>query len=421
MPSSESTPIRVLVADDAVVVRHLLTSVINDDPDLVVVSVARNGAIAVARFEQLRPDVVTLDVEMPEMDGLQALAAIRKIDRNVPIIMFSTLTERGGEATLDALSLGASDYVTKPSSAGGVGAAMERVRDELIPRIKALCARPAPASEPQSKSKARLTTATSRAAAKRPTNRVDPAGDGHSSNGNGHGSNGHASAPGGSDQTDPGADLGRPVADRSTWAPPTGAIDVLAIGASTGGPVALGTLLESLPADFRVPILITQHMPTVFTRLLAKRIDGSAAIRVREAEDGDELEPGLALIAPGDFHMVLERGLTRVTVRLDQGEPVNFCRPSVDVMFRSVADVYGGDVLAVMLTGMGRDGRDGCRDLKARGGMVIAQDEASSVVWGMPGAVANSGLADFVLGLGAIGPKVAGLVAGQPSSVSRSR
>ena len=421
MPSSESTPIRVLVADDAVVVRHLLTSVINDDPDLVVVSVARNGAIAVARFEQLRPDVVTLDVEMPEMDGLQALAAIRKIDRNVPIIMFSTLTERGGEATLDALSLGASDYVTKPSSAGGVGAAMERVRDELIPRIKALCARPAPASEP--KSKARLTTVTGRAAAKRPTNRVDPAGDGLNGNNgnNGHNSDGHASGPVGSDQTEPGAELSRPVADRSTWAPPTGVIDVLAIGASTGGPVALGTLLESLPADFRVPILITQHMPTVFTRLLAKRIDGSAAIRVREAEDGDELEPGLALIAPGDFHVVLERGLTKVTVRLDQGEPVNFCRPSVDVMFRSVADVYGGDVLAVMLTGMGRDGRDGCRDLKANGGMVIAQDEASSVVWGMPGAVVNSGLADFVLGLGAIGPKVAGLVAGQPSSVSRSR
>jgi len=196
---------------------------------------------------------------------------------------------------------------------------------------------------------------------------------------------------------------------------------VLAIGASTGGPVALGTVLESLPADFRVPIVITQHMPTVFTRLLAKRIDGSAAIRVREAEDGDELEPGLALIAPGDFHMVLERGLTRVTVRLDQSDPVNYCRPSVDVMFRSVADVYGGDALAVMLTGMGRDGRDGCRDLKARGGLVIAQDEATSVVWGMPGAVTNSGLADHVLALDSIGPKIAGLVAAQPTNVSRSR
>ena len=417
MPSAESTPIRVLVADDAVVVRHLLTSVINDDPDLVVVSVARNGAIAVARFEQLRPDVVTLDVEMPEMDGLQALAAIRKIDRNVPIIMFSTLTERGGEATLDALSRGASDYVTKPSSAGGVAAAMERVRDELIPRIKALCGRAATAAESASTNTSTSTnpntaprpkaTATGRAAAKRP---VVPSGTGRVVE--------HVNEP---VVDEPAAPARRAVAERSTWAPPTGVIDILAIGASTGGPVALGTLLESLPADFRVPIVVTQHMPTVFTRLLAKRIDASAAIRVREAEDGDELEPGLALIAPGDFHLVLERGLTRVTVRLEQSEPVNYCRPSVDVMFESVADVYGGDALAVVLTGMGRDGRDGCSEVKSRGGFVIAQDEASSVVWGMPGAVTNAGLADLVLGLDAIGPKVAGLVAAQPSKVGRPR
>jgi two-component system chemotaxis response regulator CheB len=407
MPSAGSPPIRVLIADDAVVVRHLLTSVINDDPDLVVVSVARNGAIAVARFEQIRPDVVTLDVDMPEMDGLQALAAIRKIDRDVPIIMFSTLTERGGEATLDALSLGASDYVTKPSSAGGVAAAMERVRDELIPRIKALCAHPLPGTETTTKPPPK--PAISRTATERPSNRAD---DGVIEG---------VIHPAAADHVKPSADLSRPVANRSSWAPPTGVIDVLAVGASTGGPVALSSLLESLPADFRVPIVITQHMPTVFTRLLAKRLDGSAAIRVREAEDGDELEPGLALIAPGDYHMVLERGLTRVTVRLDQGDPVNYCRPSVDVMFRSVVDVYGGHALGVMLTGMGRDGRDGCRGLKARGGFIIAQDEASSVVWGMPGAVVNAGLADLVLGINSIGPKIAGLVAAQPSSVGRSR
>lgn len=340
--------IRVLVVDDAVVVRRLLTTVIESDPDLEVVGVAANGVIALNKLDQLQPDIVTLDVEMPEMDGLAALAEIRKRSRTLPVIMFSTLTERGASATMEALSLGASDYVTKPANVGSVTMAMEAVRSELIPRIKALCARsvapPPPAPPPRAPSAA---------------------------------------------------------------APLTGRADVVAIGSSTGGPNALGTVLNQLPEGFELPIVITQHMPPVFTKYLAQRLDGSTHIRVREAAHGDRLEPGLALVAPGDFHMSVQRTGTSVSVVLDQTPQVNFCRPAVDVMFRSLVPVYGGNVLAVVLTGMGHDGRDGCAALKQLGAEVIAQDQATSVVWGMPGAVYAAGLADRVLALDEIGGAIA--------------
>jgi two-component system, chemotaxis family, protein-glutamate methylesterase/glutaminase len=360
------TPIRVLIADDAVVVRRLLTAVIDEDPALEVVGIAPNGAIAVTKVEQLQPDIITLDIEMPEMDGLQALAAIRKIDRRVPIIMFSTLTERGAAATLEALSLGASDYITKPANVGSISAAMDHVRRELLPRIKALCA-------------------ARDEAGRRPV----------------------------------GASPSR-RAPAQVAASRTAAIDVVAIGASTGGPVALATVLAALPADLRVPVVVTQHMPPVFTRLLGQRIDATAALRVREAADGDVLEPGLVLIAPGDFHMTFRRGAATVTARLDQSDPVNFCRPAVDVMFASLAEVFGGNVLAVMLTGMGHDGRDGTAALKQRGAVVVAQDEASSVVWGMPGAVVTAGLADAVVTIDQVGPLIARLVADH-ARLARSR
>ncbi len=359
--SAGRAPIRVLIADDAVVVRRLLTSVIEADPELEVVGVAHNGAVAVTKVLQLQPDIVTLDIEMPEMDGLQALAAIRSTNRTIPIIMFSTLTERGAASTLEALSLGASDYVTKPANVGSVAAAMERVREDLIPRIKALCARQV----------APTRTASSPATSTRPPQSARP----------------------------------------STIRGRTSRIDVVAIGCSTGGPVALSAVLGRIPGDLRVPIVVTQHMPPVFTRLLGQRLDSSVALRVREAADGDLLEPGLVLIAPGDRHMRIERGLISSVVRLDDGDPVNFCRPAVDVMFDSLAAAHQGNVLAVVLTGMGHDGRDGCRSLKAAGATVIVQDEETSVVWGMPGAVAQAGLADEQLALDDVGDRIASLVA----------
>jgi two-component system chemotaxis response regulator CheB len=370
-------PIRVMIADDSVVVRRLLTTVINEDPDLEVVHVAHNGAMAVAKLEQIKPDVITLDIEMPEMDGLEALAAIRKVDRNVPIIMFSTLTERGAAATLEALSLGASDYVCKPANVGSVNAAMDRVRADLIPKIKALCAR-------------RTSAATPSPFARRAVEPTRPAA---------------APARTGSNLVFP------PMARRIVPAPATGRIELVAIGSSTGGPVALSTVLNALPADLSVPVVITQHMPPVFTRLLAQRIDASARVTVREAADGDILEPGVVFIAPGDQHMAFERLAASVKVRLHSGDPVNFCRPAVDVMFASAAEAFGGDVLAVILTGMGHDGRGGTAILKEKGARVIAQDEPTSIVWGMPGAVVQAGLADTVLPLDQIGSTITASVA----------
>jgi len=363
-------PIRVLIADDAVVVRRILTTVISEDPDLEVVGVAVNGAIALQKLEQLKPDIVTLDIEMPEMDGLQALRALRKVNRDIPVIMFSTLTERGAAATLEALSLGASDYVTKPANVGSVNAAMESVRRELIPRIKSLCKRPGSSSSPSPAS-------------------------------------GGARIPGVA-----GAPKSFAANASRTIVPATGRIDVVAIGASTGGPIALSTVLAALPADLRVPVVVTQHMPPVFTRLLAQRLDGSIPIEVREAERGDLLRPGLVLIAPGDYHMVFKRSALGIEVDLNQDAQVNYCRPAVDVMFNSIASLFRGDVLAVILTGMGHDGRDGCVTLKEKGAPVIAQDEATSVVWGMPGAVTTAGLADAVLPIDQIGPKIVSTVNG---------
>lgn len=340
-----SPPIRVLIVDDSVVIRRLLSTIIEDDPGLEVAGMAQNGRIALERVAKLKPDVITLDIEMPEMNGLETLVALRKTHPNLPIIMFSTLTARGAEATLDALSFGASDYVTKPANVGSVREGMDRVRDDLIPKIKNLC-RPA----------VELTFAP----------------------------------------------LERPV----KTVQPTGRIDVLAIGSSTGGPNALSTVLSGLPANLPVPIVIVQHMPPVFTKFLASRLDGSCAIAVGEGEPGVPLEPGCAWIAPGDFHMTVTGSPIDAHLSIGQGLQENYCRPAVDVLFRSVANVYAGNVLAVILTGMGSDGRNGCLELKERGAHVIVQDKSTSVVWGMPGAVASAGLADDVLPIDTIANEI---------------
>lgn len=342
-----TAPIRVLVVDDSVVIRRLLSTIIDEDPDLEVAGIAQNGRIGLERIEQLKPDIVTLDVEMPELDGLQTLKELRKTNTTIPVVMFSTLTERGAAATLDALSFGASDYVAKPANVGSVTMAMERVRVDLIPKLKALVHRPSSRQ------------------------------------------------------------VSMPVAPIERLIRATERTDVLAIGSSTGGPNALASVIESLPGDLGVPVVVTQHMPPVFTKFLAQRLDGHCALTIHEGEPGMTVEPNHVYIAPGDFHMTLKRRGLRVELQSNQNSQVNFCRPSVDVMFNSVAEVYGGNVLTVILTGMGADGRDACKVLRERGAYVIVQDEATSVVWGMPGAVATAGLADEILPLPAIAQAIA--------------
>lgn len=350
--------IRVLVVDDAVVVRRLVSDVLSEDAEIEVVGIAPNGRIALAKLPQVNPDIVILDVEMPELDGLETLKELRKTYRLLPVIMFSTLTQRGAEATLDALSFGASDYVTKPANVGSVGAAMETVRTTLIPKVKQLCGRGRAVTGVAAKPVAPVAAATpvASAAGSVPVRRVVPGGI-------------------------------------------VGRVDILAIGTSTGGPDALNRLLPLLPADFPIPIVVVQHMPPMFTRLLAERLDARCAVRVREAASGDLMEPGKVLIAPGDFHLALTEKEGRRQAQVYVGPPENSCRPAVDVLFRTVVDHYGAATLGVILTGMGQDGLRGCERIREAGGQVIAQDEATSVVWGMPGFVAQSGLANQVLPL----------------------
>ena len=338
--------LRVLIVDDAVVVRKILTEALSGDADLEVVTAA-NGRIALAKIPQVNPDLVTLDVEMPEMDGLTTIRELRKLYPKLPVIMFSTLTERGASVTLDALTAGANDYVTKPANVGSVAEAFARIKSELIPKIKALCGirEIAPADLPPVK-----------------------------------------------------AVMRRPA--------PAGAIEVVAIGVSTGGPNALSDLLPRLPRDLPVPIVIVQHMPPIFTKLLADRLATQCAIGVKEGAMGMRLSPGQAIIAPGGCHMVVQRLGNHVLVGTNMDSPQNSCRPSVDVLFRSVATVYGGRTLAVILTGMGSDGLRGCIQLREAGARIVVQDEASSVVWGMPGFVSAAKLADKELPLGEIAAEI---------------
>lgn len=345
-------PIRVLVVDDAATVRRLVTEVLEEDAALQVAGAAANGTIALAKIDLLLPDVVTLDVEMPEMDGLSTLVELRRKYPRLPVIMFSSYTQRGTAATLDALWLGASDYVSKPSG-GGINAARETVRRDLIPRIKALCAAARDGDAPRA-------TLPSPAAV--------------------------------------------PEGVRLHVAPRTARIDAVVIGASTGGPEALAQVLGSLPADFPVPVLIVQHMPPSFVALLAERFAARIPLAVAEGREGAVLRPGEVWIASGGRHLIVERAGAGTHLRLHEGPSENACRPSVDVLFRSAAAAYGPGALAVVLTGMGRDGLEGARAVGAAGGRVAVQDEQTSVVWGMPGLVARAGVADAVLPLPQIGP-----------------
>lgn len=361
--------IRVLVVDDSAVIRSLLADALSHDPEIEVVGLAGNGEVAVQKLQSAHPDIVTLDMEMPVMDGLQTLKAIRKTHPKLPVIMFSTLTERGSCATMDALALGASDYVTKPAHVGSVLAGIDKIKEDLIPKIKALVKHPA----------------DSRFAHHPPTaaSKIPPRTSGVSS------------------------------------------LEALVIGVSTGGPNALAELLPLLGMRFPLPILIVQHMPPLFTKLLAERIASVSGIPTREAKDRDTIRAGQILIAPGGQHMTVERGREGVRVRLNEDPPENSCRPAVDVLFRSAATAFAEKTLAVVLTGMGQDGLKGSEAIRAAGGQVLVQDEASSVVWGMPGAVYNAGLADKMLPLKELAAEIykrieAGNSAGRPTARSLS-
>jgi two-component system chemotaxis response regulator CheB len=314
-----------------------------------VVGVAADGNIALMKMPLLQPDVVLLDVEMPNMDGLQCLAEIRRRWPKVKVVMFSTLTTRAAAATLDALTLGASDYVPKPQGLRDPAEGLAYVRDEVVPRILALS--PGAAGE--------SATEGLRPPARRPGK----------------------------------------VAGALRRSQIAGRVDVLAIGASTGGPKALTSLLSGLPASLPVPVVVVQHMPPLFTRLLADRLSAKTSLRVREASDGDRLAPGEVLVAPGDLHLVVEGSGPSPRARTYFGPQENSCRPSVDPLFSSVAQAYGPHALGVVLTGMGRDGLRGSEAIRSAGGQIVAQDEASSVVWGMPGFVARAGLADAVVSI----------------------
>ena len=357
--------IRVIIIDDSVVIRRCLSNYLADDPDIEVIATAADGEIGLTKIAYMNPDLVVLDIEMPVLDGLETLKAIRKLHDKLPVIMFSTLTERGAAATLHALSLGASDYATKSNYGTS---AREHIGADLVPKIKALCHR-GRATHPAAVSQ-------------------------------------HVQAM---------AAAAMPHVRRST-AP----IEIVAIGASTGGPNALATLVAGLAPNLPVPVVIVQHMPQLFTRLLAERLATLSTFQVLEGKPGEVLRPGEIWIAPGGFHMDVVKSPTGVHLRTHKGELENSCRPAVDVLFRSVAQAYGPRVLAVVLTGMGQDGLLGCESICAAGGRVVAQDEKSSVVWGMPGAVTRAGLADKVLPLEGIAGEINRLVSIYSRTASNS-
>ncbi len=344
------TKIKVLVVDDSALMRRVIWGLLEEDPEIQVVGSAVDGQDAIEKVHQLKPDVVTLDVEMPKLDGLQTLGYLMS-ENPVPCIMLSAYTPRGAETTLKALDYGATDFVQKPS--GAISLNLERVKDELLAKVKV--------------------------AKGIDLKRLPFRG----------GSEGGARAlvlkP-------------KPPVDRGS---------VVAIGTSTGGPRALASLLPALPKAFPAPVLVVQHMSAGFTASLAARLDKECPNRVKEAEQGEILEAGTIYLAPGDWHMEVVREGGVVKVKLDQRPPVLGVRPCVDLLFQSVADVYGAKAVGVVLTGMGRDGAKGLKAMKAKNARTLAQDEASSVVYGMPRAAYASGAVDQVLSLGLMAAAIA--------------
>ncbi|MCA8932571.1 MAG: chemotaxis-specific protein-glutamate methyltransferase CheB [Rhodospirillaceae bacterium] len=351
-----------MVVEDAAVVRGMLIAMLESDPMLRVVSAVGDGAAAVQAIARQTIDVVVLDIEMPVMDGLTAMPLLMRASPGTRIIVTSALTARNAAISLRAMVMGAADYVSKPNAGRGLHAA-DAYRSELVAKVKALAA----------------------------------------------GVREQAAGPTGW--------LGRAAAPAASPAYPTRPVprgfrpEVVAIGSSTGGPQALFQVIGGLAGRVGLPILVTQHMPAAFTRVLAQQMSRQCAVDAVEPGDGDKVHPGKVHVAPGGVHMVVERGGDgRPTIRLSQAPPENFCRPSVDVMLRSLAATYGAHVLAVILTGMGTDGLKGCEQTVAAGGTVLAQNQATSVVWGMPGAVSTAGLSSDILPLEEIAPAIHRLV-----------
>ncbi len=373
-PRVSPTSVRVMIVDDSAVVRGLITRILAEDSEISVVASVSDGQMALSTLERNEVDVVLLDIEMPVMDGMEALPKLLKIDPDIRIIMQSTLTLKGADISMRALEMGAADYIPKPTSTREIVGGMD-FKTELLTKVRAL-----------GQARRRL-----------PSRRARPP-------------EGLAAAP-----------AHHPVAGTAAHKPLTPAAhaphtftlrthapeppDIIAIGSSTGGPQALFTLLGTMKAGtVRQPILITQHMPATFTAILGEHISRVSGWNAREAQDGETLEGGRVYIAPGDFHMIVEaKGASRI-LRLTKTPPENFCRPSVDPMLRSIAAIYGRKVLVCILTGMGADGLKGGTEVVNAGGTLIAQDEATSVVWGMPGAVAGAGICSAVLPLPDLAP-----------------
>jgi two-component system chemotaxis response regulator CheB len=348
------TRTRVMVVDDSAVVRGFIVRILESEPGIELVATCSNGQTAVHQVGRARPDVVILDIEMPVMDGLTALPKLLAADPQTRVIMASTLTQKNAEISLEAMARGAADYIPKPNASQLNG--NENFRRDLLEKIAVL---------------GRRRQGDMRA--------VAPAAAGR-----------------------------KPASFTLRTALPREP-KILAIGSSTGGPQALLALLKAVPPDCTIPIVIAQHMPATFTTVLAQHIERASGRPCREAVQGEAILPGRIYLAPGDFHFEVLRDGTTLKAQLHKAPPQNFCRPSVNPLFHSVARAFGAQAVGVMLTGMGCDGLDGTRDIAVAGGVVIAQDEASSVVWGMPGAIANAGLCSAVLPLAGIAPYLTGL------------
>jgi two-component system, chemotaxis family, protein-glutamate methylesterase/glutaminase len=353
--------IRVLVVDDSAVFRQSVSSVLSADPEIYVVGTAPNGKIALTKVDQLNPDIVTLDIEMPEMDGLETLKILKQKHPRIGAIMFSIHTERGATQTIDALSLGAFDFVTKPSGTGSYSASMNRIKEELIPIIK----------ECRKKIDSNRYVSRSTVAPVLIKSPFPPAAT---------------------------------AVQRKTYVAPVVAKikvkhEVVSIGVSTGGPNALAEIIPRLPGHTGVPYFIVQHMPPIFTKQLAERLNSKSQLTVVEATDNEDIKPNIVYIAPGNFHMEVKERNGIKCIGLNQGPLENSCRPAVDVLFRSVARLYGRKALGVILTGMGKDGFLGSEMMKQNGSYIIAQDQESCVVYGMPKFVIESGISDEVVSL----------------------
>jgi len=383
--------IRVMVVDDSAIIRGLIKRILQEDPEVVVVASAHNGEIALRELKRVPVDVVVLDIEMPVMDGLQALPEMIKMDPDLKVVMASTLTAKNAEISMKALELGAADYVPKPENNREITSG-STFREEILMKVKSLGSF---RRQKLSRSASPARKFTSEASNKTPT---------------------VSKFRQGAETKEP---RPKPAAVPVIATPmflPTGQVilrkpgimkpDIIAIGSSTGGPQALFTMLESLDKNIGVPVVLTQHMPPTFTKILAQHIERSTGWKCKEGEEGEALASGQLYLAPGGYHMTIVQKGTERMISLNQDPPENFCRPAVDPMLRSLVKIYGARIIAVILTGMGLDGMKGCEQVVAAGGTVVAQDQQTSVVWGMPGAVATTGLCSAVLPLNKIGPHV---------------